>query len=627
MRASSEPPSTCMRVKAPVDTIFTSHQRLPSIQNDDKFYLQYDSSHSLTEQLLKMTILRNIDESSEARLFVRVLVVVLGVAILVPYLYFRAEGKGINRVPLPPTPPGNFITGNLSEVLAAVSKNQQHLLFNEWAQQYGEIVRVRSGPFVQYFINSDKAVKEIFDRNSAFTSQRPRWIASNEQICNGMNLLLLDGDHPRWKHQRKVTHNYLTSVPRADAGLPFLHFESAKFLHRVASEADITAMSGWKLYRSILRYTYSMFASQTFGLDIPEDDDQVIADIHETGLAQILQTLPGANLVDPLPILDKLPLVLKPWERRNRKRFTRDMDFVKEKLNRIRQLRARGVTSDAFLPLIEAENKGSEFGAGIDEAAYLSLMLVIGAADTSAVSTWSFMEAMLMFPTVQTKARRLITQMIGDRIPTYEDIDRIPYVRCLMKETWRWRPPVALGHPHITTRDLIYNEMRIPAGSQIHLNAYAVQHDPTRHPNPDQFFPERFENDLTTTMQSINAKDVRDRDHFAFGAGRRICPGYHVAERSLAVAIMRILWAFEIVPSSDARMPLDPLAFEGGMMPGIADKRMPVCFKLVSEQRREHINVAFEQAVSERRSMEPLVVEETGQGAFERLGFVNYDEH
>ena len=554
----------------------------------------------------------------------RVVLIIISLLLLLRFLFNRLYHQNKNNIlPPPPTPTGSFLTGNLSEVLAAVRQNRQHLLFNSYARQYGEIVRVRSGIFTQYFINSDNAVKELFDRNSAFTSQRPRWIASSEQICGNLNVLLLNADTPRWKHQRKVTHNYLTSVQRADAGLPFLHFEAAKFLAEMAGENDISSVSGWKLYRRILRYTYSTFASQTFGMDIPFEDDQVIADIHETGLAQILQTLPGANIIDVLPWLDHLPLAFKPWERRNRTRFARDTAFVKEKLDRIRNLRARGVTSDAFLPLIESETKGGEFEGGIDEAAYLSLMLVVGAADTSAVSTWSFIEAMLLYPEVQSKARKLILEVVGDRMPVYEDLESIPYVRCLMKETWRWRPPVALGHPHITTKELTYKGMRIPAGSQIHLNAYAIQHDPIRHSDPDNFVPERYAHDHGNTMQSINAKDVRDRDHFAFGAGRRICPGYHVAERSLAVAIMRILWAFEILPSKDAVLPLDPLNFEGDMMPGIADKRMPVCFRLVDEHRRKDIRREFEQVEMGRRSMEPLVDRRTGLGAFERLSFVN----
>lgn len=550
----------------------------------------------------------------------RILVVFLLLVILIPFISF-AFGTRKRQLPLPPAPPGTFVTGNLSDVLAAVSKHQQHLLFGRWAREYGEITRIRSGPFVQYFINSDIAVKEIFDRNSAFTSQRPRWIASSEQICNQLNLLLLQADDPRWKHQRKITHNYLASVPRADAGLPYLYFESAKFLYQMSHEVDSTQISGWKLYRRLLRYTYSTFASQTFGMDIPDDDDQVIADMHETGLAHILGTLPGQSMIDIFPFLDKLPLALKPWERRNRARFERDLRFVKEKLDRIRARRVSGSTNDAFLPIIEAEQKGTEFAGGLDEAAYLSLMLVIGSADTSVVSTWAFFQAMLLYPDIQMKARKAICDVVGENVPVFEDIDRIPYVRCLMKETWRWRPPVALGHPHITTRELTYEGMRIPKGSQIHLNAWAVHHDPNRHHDPDEFIPERYEHDETTVMQSINSQDVRQRDHFAFGAGRRVCPGYHVAERSLAVSIMRILWAFEIVPSAEARLPLNHLEFEGEMMPGMPDKRMPVCLRVIDRNRTDHVRKAFEDAKATRMNLEPLV-DENGQGAFERLSFV-----
>ncbi|KAI1855449.1 hypothetical protein JX266_000314 [Neoarthrinium moseri] len=45
--------------------------------------------------------------------------------------------------------------------------------------------------------------------------------------------------------------------------------------------------------------------------------------------------------------------------------------------------------------------------------------------------------------------------------------------------------------------------------------------------------------------------DVSQRDQFALGAGRRICPGIHVADRSLYLSISRLLWAF------DFKRPLD----------------------------------------------------------------------
>lgn len=35
------------------------------------------------------------------------------------------------------------------------------------------------------------------------------------------------------------------------------------------------------------------------------------------------------------------------------------------------------------------------------------------------------------------------------------------------------------------------------------------------------------------------------RDHYGYGAGRRICPGTHLAERNLFIGVAKIFWAFE----------------------------------------------------------------------------------
>ncbi|KAF9888125.1 hypothetical protein FE257_009261 [Aspergillus nanangensis] len=512
----------------------------------------------------------------------------------------------LKRQPLPPKPPGVFLLGNAFDLIQEAKTNTVHLLMGRLAQKHGEIFRFQIGPVTEYFLNSDKAVKEILDRSSAQTAERPRWIVSNEQICNRLNVLLLDASDPRWKQQRRAIHGGLTSIPKADAGLPFLHFESAKFLYEVSNNPDL-GQSSISVFKGIARYTYSSFASQTFGMEIPDQDNPVIDYIHETGLAQILSTFPGSHIVDVLTWLDRLPICLKPWERNARARFKRDLEWSVEKLKRIKNDIATGgnkFPENAFLPAVIRDKKNCGF-ATEEEAAYLSLQLIIGAADTSQISTWSFLEAMMLFPDVQEKARREIGMVVHDRMPEYSDLERIPYVRCLMKETWRWRPPVALGHPHCTTRELNYNGYRIPKGARLHINAWAIGHDPERHEDPDRFWPERYADDPSTTMQSINAKDVSQRDHFAFGSGRRVCPGYHVAERSLAISIMRLLWAFDIKPSPGASRPLTPHSYWGNP-PGNASVRMPVALTIRSEIERRIISREFEILNSNRVPLEHL---------------------
>lgn len=70
--------------------------------------------------------------------------------------------------------------------------------------------------------------------------------------------------------------------------------------------------------------------------------------------------------------------------------------------------------------------------------------------------------------------------------------------------------------------------------------------DPELHENPAEYQPERYLNKPLSAADYINSNDPYERDHFTYGAGRRVCPGVHVAERSLFISVARILWAFNI---------------------------------------------------------------------------------
>ena len=82
-------------------------------------------------------------------------------AILGFFLYqvYLATTSIKGQLPLPPTVPGFPVIGSLIEIAKASIKGQQHLLITTWARQYGDIFSVKVGPFVEYFLNSDVAVK------------------------------------------------------------------------------------------------------------------------------------------------------------------------------------------------------------------------------------------------------------------------------------------------------------------------------------------------------------------------------------------------------------------------------------------------------------------------------------
>lgn len=87
---------------------------------------------------------------------------------------------------------------------------------------------------------------------------------------------------------------------------------------------------------------------------------------------------------------------------------------------------------------------------------------------------------------------------------------------------------------------------RIPRGAGVMMNVWAIHNDAKRHPEPRRFDPARYLEDNRTAAESASSSDPTKRDHFTFGAGRRFCQGTHIAERSLFLAITRLLWAFDI---------------------------------------------------------------------------------
>lgn len=95
--------------------------------------------------------------------------------------------------------------------------------------------------------------------------------------------------------------------------------------------------------------------------------------------------------------------------------------------------------------------------------------------------------------------------------------------------------------------------MKIPKGSTVILNVWGLHHDPVRHPNPEVFDPERYAGRTLLAPEYAASADFVKRDHYGYGAGRRICPGIHLAERNLFLATAKLLWAFEFEEKKDGQ--------------------------------------------------------------------------
>lgn len=67
----------------------------------------------------------------------------------------------------------------------------------------------------------------------------------------------------------------------------------------------------------------------------------------------------------------------------------------------------------------------------------------------------SMILAMVAFPEVVSKAQKELDAVVGERIPQFEDMPNLPYIRAMVKEVLRWRSVTNDYTRHVTTASFI----------------------------------------------------------------------------------------------------------------------------------------------------------------------------
>jgi len=133
-----------------------------------------------------------------------------------------------------------------------------------------------------------------------------------------------------------------------------------------------------------------------------------------------------------------------------------------------------------------------------------------------------------------------IDKVLNGRLPEHSDLPSLPYLSALVKEIYRWKPIVPLGGPHYSTNDDLYHDYHIPANSIVIPNQWAMLNDERNYAEPHIFKPERF------LKNGKLDSSVRDPMDIAFGFGRRICPGLHLAHSIVTLAAASVLLTFDL---------------------------------------------------------------------------------
>ena len=360
-----------------------------------------------------------------------------------------------------------------------------------------------------------------------------------------------------WLGRRKLLHQALSP--------------SALKLYRPTQEAEATRLCAHlllspELYeKHIDRFTSSVVFAIAYGRRVDSLDARIIR--QRLGFMQYAASLniPGAYLVESVPFLKHVPRFLAPWKReiqdRGREEAAANMALINMVENDIvsAEKEGREVPTSLCKLLLDIRAKG---GVALSDRdfSFIPGSLFGAGSDTTASTLCSAFLTLVTNPSVLALAHKELDAIVGyRRCPSLEDEANLPYMRALCKEVLRWRPVAVLGGtPHASTENDTYLGYKIPAGTTIIGNSWAINHNEEYYPESQLFDPIRFfDGGSVPNYLSGKEKDVErlkgkshpsSSGHSSFGWGRRICPGAGLAENSLFVALSKIIWAFDILP-------------------------------------------------------------------------------
>ncbi|KAF7289950.1 Cytochrome P450 [Mycena indigotica] len=456
----------------------------------------------------------------------------LGFSLFCCLLALLLKGRR-SALPFPPGPSGHGWRG------LAIPKQHPYRKFEEWLKEHGPVISFQRG-FGQrtVVIGRYQAAVEIMEKEGIHLADRPTSIAAGDTLSGGMRTLLIpQGD--RLRKLRKALHAQLRPVVAAK----YQPIQQHNAQHHVL---DILRDPQNHLIHA-QGYATSVILSLTYGKSSrTSSDDPIIQEVSAAQSRLGAALLPGAYLVDEWPMLRYVPGYLSELRRQHQlelKLFTSQLDTVRNRM-------ASDIQSCFAKTILE---KQADYGLSYNEVAYLAGSMFGAGSGTSSSAISIVIMAAATHPEAQAAVHKELDAVITPgKCPTFQDEADLVQVTAFYLESYRWRPVSAGGFAHRATQDIIWNGLLIPRGASVYGSHWSIARDPEIFPDPERFDPRRWLTDDGSAVRN----DLRV---FQFGFGRRVCPGSHVANRSLFINTALLLWAFRI--SEDEKQPIDTMAF------------------------------------------------------------------
>jgi cytochrome P450 len=439
----------------------------------------------------------------------------------------------------PPGPRGRFLLGSLPDFAGDILG-----FLTACIREHGDFVRFRIPGYEVFLLHDPRDIETVLLTNRAnFVKHSFFWRHVTAIFGNG--LLTSEGDF--WLRQRRLA-------------APAFHPD------RIAAYAGVMAsyterlICGWRdgqvrdVHKDMMRLTMEIVSKTLFDAEVGQDVDDI-----GRSFDRIIEEI-ARRFRRPVRIPDVIPT---PGNFRYRKGVAL-LDRIVARV--LAERRARpGDRGDLLSMLLAARDDDGRPMSDRQLRDELITLFLAGHETTAINLSWTLF---LLSGNAAVEKRLLfeIDSAVGDRLPAFEDLPRLPYTEAVVKESLRLYPPAyVIGRE--AREDCVIGNYPVPARATIYFSPWVLHRDPRWFADPAGFRPERWLDGSTARVPKYA--------YIPFGGGPRICIGERFAMMEAVLVLATLLRRFRLRMAGADPTPFPSITLrpEGGPRMRLEERR------------------------------------------------------
>ncbi|TFK25770.1 cytochrome P450 [Coprinopsis marcescibilis] len=481
-------------------------------------------------------------------------------------ILYSAWTSPLRLLPGPANP--SWIYGNLKDIWDA----ENSVLHEQWVKEYGKTITYSTWFGMSRLYTTDlKALNHVLNNSNVW--QKPEMAKYNLGRILGHGVLVVEGE--QHKQQRKIMNPAFGAAQIRE--LTEIFIDKAVELRDIwASEAEKEGgVANLNALSWLSRMTLDVIGLAGFNYHF----DALASDPKKNELNKAFSKIFDTNTkMSIIPVLRALIPALRwlPADRDAESKAARDtMDRIGEELlrNSKAELSKQGslgkdsVKGKTLLTLLLRANMASDLPESqrmVDEdvLAQVPTFLVAGHETTSTATTWA-LYALSLAPQIQSKLRDELLSISTDN-PTMDELNSLPYLDAVVRETLRVHPPVThtirtafqddvipLETPFTDCNGKVHDVIEVSKGQSLIVPILAINRDAELWGEDSlEFKPERWEK----VPEAVAGIPGIWGNMLTFLSGPRACIGYRFSLVETKAILFTLIRAFEFelaVPAED----------------------------------------------------------------------------